>query len=372
MRPGYVPPGRVLYGSFLRSEAVFEKKAESNEANGVSGDAYRKHFVRQLGITSPEQQQISQIALRYYERYTALKTELQDAVKQFRAVNFPGNVYDPVYGPDGRLVLPALSQDLGGDDGMTSFTTVDYDPDSNTVTAYSETDLDYSTLPYYDVGVSLSIVDQKGSYNYTWNCTYSYENTFAPAEPTVRTITVGRTYASATAGPLPDCAVNTVTQIISDYSTYMVAFHPACSDFITSEQWNSVFSWGSMVQSETAAYQDYAILQSYMNANLTTLQAKYGPITINSGYRDPQAEKRQVKYYPNSRHMAGDAVDLATGNSSNTWGKFQTAGHANHACVEPATLQGKNGVPSYDHSHLDWRTFGSGTYKGPAKCPPGW
>jgi hypothetical protein len=74
------------------------------------------------------------------------------------------------------LCFPALSQDMGGGDGVTGFTTIDYDPDSNTVTAYSETDLDYNSLPYYHPNITLSVHDQNGTYNYTWDCTYSGDN----------------------------------------------------------------------------------------------------------------------------------------------------------------------------------------------------
>lgn len=81
VRDGYVPPDRILYGSFLRSAAVFEKRAQANEANGLSGDAYRRHLVHKLGITPAEQQQIGGIALRYYDRWAALKDQLKDAAR---------------------------------------------------------------------------------------------------------------------------------------------------------------------------------------------------------------------------------------------------------------------------------------------------
>lgn len=346
------------------------------------------------------------------------------------------------------LSLPALSQDLGGGDGMTSFTTADYDPASNTVTAYSETDLDYNSLPYYYPGVSLSVVDQNGSYNYTWNCTYSgdgetyqgescdwtgssgytytatgrhwaelivkvqstpcydppcgapppteyldeadfeyysglglddpygdvYMDNYAPVDSTSETETVGETYDSATVGPLPTCG-DVRTNIINDYSVYFAAFHPACSDFTNATGWSaiSIFPYSTMVQSETPSYQAYAILQPYMSTDLVGVQSTYkSSLTITSGYRDPQAEKKQAKYYPNSRHMAGDAVDLATGNNSNTWSNLQKAGHANKACVEPADYQGSKTTPNYNHAHLDWRTLGTGNFPGPKSCPPKW
>lgn len=112
IRDGYVPPDRILYGAFLRSAAVFEQKAQANESKGLSGDAYRRHFVHKLGITPSEQARISQIALRYYDRYTVLKTQLNDAVAQFRAANFPGNVYQPVYDRDNNFILPPTPPEI--------------------------------------------------------------------------------------------------------------------------------------------------------------------------------------------------------------------------------------------------------------------
>lgn len=330
---------------------------------------------------------------------------------------------------------------------MTSFTTVDYDPATNTATAYSETDLDYNSLPYYYPGVQLSVVDQNGTYNYTWNCTFSsdgetyagescnwsgspgytytatgrhwaeliikvpqrycydppcgapppteyvdeadfgyysgldlddpfgdvYMDTFAPTDTTVETETVGETYDSASVGPLPVCG-DIQTSIINDYSVYLAAFHPACSDFTDETIWSltSIFPYPSMTQSETASYQAYAILQQYMSTNLSGVQTAFGYLTITSGYRDPQAERKQAKYYPNSRHMAGDAVDLATGNAKQTWLDLQNDGHTNKACVEPADYQGTKTNPNYGHAHLDWRTLGSGHFLGPKNCPKDW
>jgi hypothetical protein len=112
IRDGYVPPDRILYGSFLRSVAVFEKRAQEKEAQGLSGDAYRRHFVHKLGISATEQQQISQIALRYYDRWSTLKAQLNEAVKQFRAENFPGSIYEPVYDANGRYILPATPPEI--------------------------------------------------------------------------------------------------------------------------------------------------------------------------------------------------------------------------------------------------------------------
>lgn len=82
-RDGVVPPDRVLYGAFLRHEAVFERRARENEAKGLSGAAYRNHFINHFGITANEQLEISAIALSFYDQWAGLKAQVRAAVADF-------------------------------------------------------------------------------------------------------------------------------------------------------------------------------------------------------------------------------------------------------------------------------------------------
>lgn len=101
VRPGHVPADKVMYGAFLRNEAVFERKARAEEAKGNSGDQYRRFFVRRFGITDQEQAQIATLALDYYDQWLALKAQLKDATDRFVHTWFPGNRY-----PEGATLPP--------------------------------------------------------------------------------------------------------------------------------------------------------------------------------------------------------------------------------------------------------------------------
>lgn len=91
MREGAVPPDRVLYGVFLRHEAAFEKLAWANESKGLSGDAYRNHFIQKFGLTPDEQRQIGEIALNYDEQWSGLREQTKSAARDFRALKFPND-----------------------------------------------------------------------------------------------------------------------------------------------------------------------------------------------------------------------------------------------------------------------------------------
>jgi hypothetical protein len=57
------PPDYLIYGSFLRNEAAFEKLARHEEQEGRSGNAYRAHFISLYGLSASEQNTIAAIAL---------------------------------------------------------------------------------------------------------------------------------------------------------------------------------------------------------------------------------------------------------------------------------------------------------------------
>ena len=50
--------------------------------------------------------------------------------------------------------------------GIYGYTSIDYDQVSNTITAYSETDVDPDLLPYYEATIGLYVLDNQG--NYQW------------------------------------------------------------------------------------------------------------------------------------------------------------------------------------------------------------
>jgi hypothetical protein len=134
------------------------------------------------------------------------------------------------------------------------------------------------------------------------------------------------------------------------------SFYPLCTDFtwiygFTSKQ----FTFQQLTVDQSTGAEQFAILQSYFVSNLGAVFNILGNNPyITNGYRNPAAElaaalNNHKKYFPNSRHMAGDAVDLRTNSSSKTWTAQQSAGWAAGGCVEPATYQGTPKAPDYGH-----------------------
>ena len=94
-----------------------------------------------------------------------------------------------------------------------------------------------------------------------------------------------------------------------------------------------------------------------------TILADAAPLGITSAYRNPAAEiaaatSNGAKPAPNSRHEAGDGVDLTT-----TWsGKSlcpaiynAAAASKTGACFEPAAQETPKGSTTPSHAHVDWR-----------------
>ncbi len=153
--------------------------------------------------------------------------------------------------------------------------------------------------------------------------------------------------------------------------------------------WNlysSYYSSSELTVDQSTGAPTYSILQQYALAtgldsvSDNAFAGSTSHFAITSGYRNPAAEvaaaqQNGVKAYLNSRHLAGDAVDLSTGGDSAYWQAVYSAGLPAGACVEPVRVQG-----NYNHVHLDWRTqtgvsntpSGGNSFPSSASCPPGW
>ncbi len=92
-----------------------------------------------------------------------------------------------------------------------------------------------------------------------------------------------------------------------------MALSPLCSDF-DNTVYTQYFSNLELSKNEDPAY-GWTLLTASMLTYLDNWRVKYGqPMTINSAYRNPYhnfhlSQGRQGAY--NSRHMFGDAVDIA-------------------------------------------------------------
>ena len=193
-------------------------------------------------------------------------------------------------------------------------------------------------------------------------------------ETATETIILGDTFDSRGTDPKPVCNDVRDNILYEYYTNPGAAFKPTCEDFTTPTAWADYggFSYIVLCPTQTTGAGQYAVIQKYLADNLADVYNELGntPI-ITSGYRNPAKEAAVGTYYNNSRHMAGDAVDLQTGGSQAVYNSQRTAALDNDACVEP--VDPKNGPQKdYNHTHMDWRTSGSGNFSGPAEYPARW
>lgn len=305
--------------------------------------------------------------------------------------------------------------------GVLGYTSIYYDPDTLEVTAYSETDIYGYGLYYYEPVVGLTACGTSASKQAQFEETISvwvtlqcqgtagqtyvaYGEHFAeideeywqlqnddiygledwdefdvlaefgfpftsfspetdPDYPPM--ITLGETYDMAYASIPASCGANDPrNNLIQEYVQHGTPHIPKCSEFVQSIS-DPHFTFNQL---NSGTY-TWAIIRSYFLADLDQLYGLAGSFTINSAYRNPDKEytidtQNGGVYYRGSRHQYGDAVDIAT--TQSTWPNFHTWGKQLAACVEPHFFQG-----NYGHAHLDWRTQAT---VGPhySQCPPSW
>jgi hypothetical protein len=314
-----------------------------------------------------------------------------------------------------------------GEAGVYGYTSIDYDPNTNVVTAYSETNVYGEALYFYQAEVQLnsnghymnevspnptdSSVSATISYQGTAGNTYQavgqheveltskylaaadYEyydedDAFGFIEwqyygidvpwqfpftaldsdnvPEVGVVNLGQTYETVQTSIPASCGISDErTAMIQEYVMYDTPYFPQCAEFTNA----LVDQYFTFAQLNTGDY-TWAILRNYFISKLDALEGLDPGFNVNSAYRDPSKEYAVAiaaggTYVPGSRHQYGDAVDVAT--TSSTWQTYQTDGHQLGACVEPPSVQG--GL--YAHAHLDWRDLATvgPTYTG---CPTGW
>jgi hypothetical protein len=304
----------------------------------------------------------------------------------------------------------------GSDEGAVIFgyTSIDYDPDTKVVTAYSETDV-YDPYYYFvttqltssgcggenssrietTVAVQCSFqgadgntytaygehtvgffLDSDGEYEDPDGLSYwpeydieqpwqfPFTSTGDGTTSDLPQTEVGETYDSAQT-TIPTACGDQRDTIISEYETYGTPYYPPC-DLFTQNTGDPVYTFAAL---NYGTYQ-WAVLRPYFVSDLDQL-AGLTSFTITSAYRNPAkeasvAEQNGQSYHPGSRHQYGDAVDVAS-SSKSQWQSYQADGHQIGACVEPSNVQGG----SYAHAHLDWRT--NAAAEPPySSCPRGW
>jgi hypothetical protein len=207
----------------------------------------------------------------------------------------------------------ARAQEYGDvQSGAFGYTSIDFDPTTNVVTAYSETDLFGGGPYYYQATVEL----RSNGLDY-WR---------QSANPSSLTINVTMSYAG------------------SSGTTYTAT--GAHSAYISTK-----FFGGAL--NDPYGFQRWAAFD------------------IDSAYRNPAREYTAAtnsggRYAPGSRHQYGDAIDVATSGNQTTWQEYVDDGHSLGGCAEPYSVQ-----RNYGHTHIDWRTLAT-TGQTWTRCPTNW
>jgi hypothetical protein len=181
----------------------------------------------------------------------------------------------------------------------------------------------------------------------------------------------------SSSGVSPLCRSD-LNQFLQEYVTYKAGFMPTCQQFWSEIQYSSnrnevFFPFNVMNQDDIKAddHPNWALLQSSMLNGIMMIElVNGGPIAITSAYRSPlvqnnldqnniQAGKQKVAS-PHSRHLHGDAVDIATYRNDTTWFSMKQLVRNNIAnvCIEPLRFSTNN------HLHVDWRPW--------SMCPEAW
>jgi len=145
------------------------------------------------------------------------------------------------------------------------------------------------------------------------------------------------------------------TQMKGEYLYYW-AFHglnywPVCDDF-TQSAGSAHFSF---VELNTGDY-SWAIIRDRLLTGLENTRSNYGyPMPVTSGYRNP-ARNQRVGGQPNSRHVYGDAADIAVRDNNGDGDLSDDSKRLARAALDAgATYTQEYPERGYSHVHMDWR-----------------
>jgi hypothetical protein len=237
----------------------------------------------------------------------------------------------------------------------------------------------YNDSNYYDTdGYSaFAALDLSSPYADFYDPAYVLEHTKSQRLP------LGKTNDAASTGPPATACGDVRDKVIAEYTapTSLTVFTQInCGDFSAASTWPDPynFTFSELTPTQTTGAGQFAVIQDYLPNYLNSVFNALGSDPfINSGYRNPAKEASLAgghRFYPDSRHMAGDAVDLDNyGNNQNIYLEFRTAGKDNDGCVEPVDpVHGPQ--TNYKDTHIDWRTEAdpNGHFQGQLSCPRGW
>src|SRR5205814_825884 len=171
--------------------------------------------------------------------------------------------------------------------------------------------------------------------------------------------------SSASAGAVVGCGDNR-GWLINEYNNpnYSADFVPGCADFTQSGSTYFAFTEYNTSDIQRNEFPDWAIVRGSLSSGADCARSNYGgPLNINSAYRSPATNNAIDPSAPGSRHIHGDAVDLAT--DATTWDAVASAGAGEGAgCGSPCLEPRADTFPG--HVHFDWRNAAG------VSCPAGW
>ena len=310
--------------------------------------------------------------------------------------------------------LSAYGQDYPSSNGVYGYTSINFDPSTNVVTAYSESDVDPDILGYYNVNVSMSLQDQnhntlanpsgsstgtfvsvtamtQGSSSTTYtaiglhyiNMTqqqyvcqgdtcgmewldYQYETVFEPMgidEPGIFDFT----------GPGPSTPTPNGPDIPlgQTYDNASLTTPPACGDvrdqMITEYRTNntpflpicsdftqsSPDSHWTFPQLNSGTY-SWAVIGSYFTTGLVAVQNSAGNLTINGAYRNPEAEKTAASN-AGAHYPPGSRHQYGDAADLATGNNQNTFTAIRSAGLNNSACGEPQSVSGLGHVHLDWR-----------------
>lgn len=195
----------AIYRLFFRHVAAFEREARLSQSRGTSGEAFRHHLKNRFGIDSNEYFRIAETALAFDDQFANLRSRQRTIAVEFRrealsdARLLAADLLPTV--PPELLVLsneiegltirsrnqiqtalgaarfldlesrlrnrdlfhlsfPQIGgnrpQSTAGGGFTYGYASIDVDPATKQVTAYAETDMDGTLLPYYEPEVGVT------------------------------------------------------------------------------------------------------------------------------------------------------------------------------------------------------------------------
>jgi hypothetical protein len=146
------------------------------------------------------------------------------------------------------------------------------------------------------------------------------------------------------------------TKIRKEYSDYAVNLDPECADFSDSRH-ATHFSFNELDTGDysVALIRDPLIVGASSDG-LESWRSNYGgAMVVNSAFRNPERNEN-VGGATQSRHMYGDAADIATAGDHDVWNDLHAAAaNANADYIEPVT-----GPCGWACVHGDWRAHSGG------------